>query len=120
MAYNQQLADKIRESIAHLPNIEEKQMFGGVTFMVDGKMCVGVVKEEMMCRINPELDETVLEMNGCRPMDFTGKRMRGYVFVNSDGISTLKKFEYFISLCLEFNSLAKASKTKSKRRNNNS
>lgn len=112
MAYNVKLADRIREELVDLTNIEEKQMFGGLCFMVNGKMCIGVVKDEMMCRINPDMDETVLEMNGCRPMDFTGKRMKGYVFVSEDGIKTKKRFEYFMSLCLEFNSIAKAAKKK--------
>lgn len=112
MAYNEKLANRIRESLVHLNDIEEKEMFGGICFMVNGKMCIGVVKEEMMCRINPELDETVLEMHGCRPMDFTGKRMKGYVFVSDEGIKTKKQFDYFIGLCLDFNVLAKSSKKK--------
>lgn len=110
MAYNETLADKIRESVSHLPNVEEKNMFGGVSFMVNGKMCIGVVKDEMMCRINPDLDEIVLEMNGCRPMDFTGKRMKGYVFVSDEALKTKKQFDYFIQLCLDFNEQAKSSK----------
>lgn len=112
MAYNELLADKIRESVSHLPNVEEKNMFGGVSFMVNGKMCIGVVKDEMMCRINPDLDEIVLEMNGCRPMDFTGKRMKGYVFVCDEALKTKKQFDYFIKLCLDFNEQAKSSKKK--------
>lgn len=115
MAYNEKLGDKIREVLVDEENIEEKAMFGGLCFMVNGKMCVGVVKDEMMCRINPDMDETVLEMDGCRPMDFTGKRMKGYVFVSEDGIKTKKQFDYFISLCLEFNSIAKASKKPKKK-----
>ena len=115
MAFNEILANRIRETLVDLKDVEEKFMFGGVCFMVDGKMCVGVVKEEMMCRINPEMDETVLEMTGCRPMDFTGKRMKGYVFISEDGMKTKKNFDYWINLCLEFNSLAKASKKKTKK-----
>ncbi len=115
MAYNEKLRDRIREALVHEKNIEEKEMFGGLCFMVNGKMCVGVVKDEMMCRINPEMDETVLEMNGCRPMDFTGKLMKGYVFVSDEGIKTKKQFDYFINLCLEFNSLAKAAKKSKKK-----
>ena len=116
MAYNVTLADRIRESVAHLPNVEEKHMFGGLTFMVDGKMCVGVVKDEMMCRINPDMNEAVLEMNGCRQMDFTGKLMKGYVFVSEDAIKSKKDFDYFINLSLEFNSIAKAAKKKRRTR----
>jgi TfoX/Sxy family transcriptional regulator of competence genes len=115
MAYNEKLADRIRESIAELPHVEEKMMFGGVCFMINGKMCIGVAGDEMMCRINPALDETVLEKAGCMPMDFTGKPMKGYVFVSEEGMKTKKDFEYWINLCLDFNALAKASKKRKKK-----
>jgi TfoX/Sxy family transcriptional regulator of competence genes len=115
MAFNEILADRIRESLVHLPKVEEKHMFGGICFMVNGKMCVGVVKDEMMCRIDPKMDKIVLEKNGCRPMDFTGRPMKGYVFVSKDGMKTQKAFDYWIGLCLEFNSSAKVSKKKSKK-----
>ncbi len=112
MAFNEKLADRIREHISEIPNVEEKFMFGGVCFMVNGKMCVGVVKEEMMCRIHPNLYEEALEKEGCRQMVFTGKPMKGYVFVNEDGMKTKKDFDYWIHLCLDFNKEAKPSKKK--------
>ena len=115
MAYNEQLADRIRELLVNLPKIEEKHMFGGVCFMVDDKMCIGVVKDEVMCRIDPALDEIVLEKNGCRPMDFNGKTMKGYVFVNDDALRSESDYHYWINLCLEFNPKAKASKKKVKK-----
>ncbi len=114
MAFDEQLANRIRESLVTIEKVEEKYMFGGICFMVNGKMCVGVVKEEMMCRINPAMDEVVLEKNGCRPMDFTGKRMKGYVFISDEGMKTKQDFDYWIGLCLEFNALAKASRKKPK------
>jgi TfoX/Sxy family transcriptional regulator of competence genes len=115
MAFDEKLADKIREALVHLPNVEEKYMFGGVCFMVDGKMCIGVVKEEMMCRIDPALDEIVMEKKGCRPMDFTKRPMKGYVFINREGMRSKKDFNYWIELCLAFNSSAKPSRKKSKK-----
>ena len=115
MAYSEALADRIRESLAHLSKVEEKHMFGGVCFMVNGKMCIGVVKDEMMCRIDPAMDSVVLEKHGCRAMDFTGRPMKGYVFISEEGMKTKKAFEYWVSLCLEFNSKAKASKKKPKK-----
>jgi TfoX/Sxy family transcriptional regulator of competence genes len=115
MAFNEKLVDRIRESLVDVKKkIEEKNMFGGVCFMVDGKMCMGVVKDEMMCRIDPKMDEIVLELDGCRQMDFTGKPMKGYVFVSEEGMKTKKAFQYWVDLCLEFNSKAKSSKKKSK------
>jgi TfoX/Sxy family transcriptional regulator of competence genes len=116
MAFNEKLVERIRESLVDIPKVEEKQMFGGVCFMVNGKMCIGVVKEEMMCRIDPTLDEIVLKKTGCRPMDFTGKPMKGYVFIDESGMKTEKAFEYWVSLCLEFNSRAKAARKKAKKK----
>ncbi len=112
MAYDEKLNNRIRESIAHLPNVEEKHMFGGTCFMVNGKMCVGVVKDEMMCRIGPEAYEAALERKGCREMIFTGKPMNGYVFVSEDGMKSKKDLEYWINLCLDFNGKAKAAPKK--------
>jgi TfoX/Sxy family transcriptional regulator of competence genes len=115
MAFDEKLVDRIRESLVDIKKVEERNMFGGVCFMVKGKMCIGVVKNEMMCRIDPKLDEIVLEKEGCRQMDFTGKPMKGYVFISHEGMKTKKAFEYWVSLCLEFNSKAKASKKRPKK-----
>jgi len=112
MAYDDKLSDRIREALVKIPRVEEKYMFGGVCYMVNGKMCVGVVKDEMMCRIDPDRYEEALEKPGCREMIFTGKPMKGYVFVNSDGMKTSKQFDHWINLCLEFNKKAKAAKKK--------
>ena len=115
MAFNENLADRIRQALENVPNATEKFMFGGICFMVNDKMCLGVAKDEMMCRINPEMDEVALKKNGCRPMDFTGRPMKGYVFVAQEGMKTKKEFDYWINLSLEFNALAKASKKKVKK-----
>jgi len=112
MAFDEKLNDRIRESLSHLPAVEEKHMFGGSCFMVNGKMCVGIVKDEMMCRIDPALYEEALEKKGCREMVFTGKPMKGYVYASEEGMKTKKEFDYWINLCLEFNKKAKASKKK--------
>lgn len=112
MSYNEQLANRIRESFANLPGVEEKQMMGGLTFMVNGKMCVGIIKDEMMCRIDPGFHEKAVEMNGCRTMDFTKRPMPGYVMVDETGMKTNKEFDFWINLALEFNKIAKSSKRK--------
>ena len=87
-------------------------MFGGSCYMVNGKMCVGGVKDEMMCRIGPDVYEESLLKPGCREMEFTGKPMTGYVFVSEEGMRSKKQFDHWIGLCLEFNHKAKASKKK--------
>lgn len=114
MAYNVKLADRIRETLAKVPNIhlEEKEMMGGLTFMVNGKMCIGVIKDEMMCRINPSLHEVAVEKQGCRTMDFTKRPMKGYVMIDDTGMKSTADFDYWINLSLDFNSLAKATKKK--------
>ena len=113
MSFNEKLADRTRELIALThKNVEEKRMFGGLCFMVNDKMCVGVEQNRMMVRLDPDKYDEVMEKDGCKPMDFTGKVMKGYVFVDADVLNTKKKLEYWIKLALEYNKIAKASKKK--------
>ncbi len=113
MAYNEKLADRTREIIAFThKNVVEKRMFGGICFMVNDKMCVGVEQNRMMVRLDPAIYDEVMEKEGCKPMDFTGKVMKGYVFVDADVLNTEKKLEYWVKLALEYNKIAKAGKKK--------
>jgi TfoX/Sxy family transcriptional regulator of competence genes len=114
MAYNEKLADRVREivAVAH-KNVEEKAMFGGLCFMVNDKMCVGVEKERLMLRLDPDRYEEAMEKDGCKPMDFTGRIMKGYVFVDIEALNTKKKLEYWMKLALDYNKIAKLSKKKS-------
>lgn len=115
MAYNEDLAHRIRVVLASQEDLEEKKMMGGLTFMVNGKMCVGVVKDDLMVRLNPDLQSEVIERNGCREMDFTGKPMKGYVFVSPEAIESEKELTYWVNLGLDYNSIAKAAKKKAKK-----
>jgi TfoX/Sxy family transcriptional regulator of competence genes len=113
MAYNEKLADRVREIIAvQHKKVEEKRMFGGLCFMVNDKMCVGVEKERLMVRLDPEKYDEVMEKEGAKPMDFTGKVMKGYVFVDIEALNTKRKLEYWMNLALEYNKKAKVSKKK--------
>ncbi len=113
MAYNEELATRVRKILTpHKKQIEEKKMMGGLTFMLRGKMCVGVLKDELMCRINPEIHEEAIKKKGCRTMDFTKKPMKGFVFVDSKGTASQKDLENWIGLAVEFNAKAKAAKKK--------
>ncbi|MBL7872898.1 MAG: TfoX/Sxy family protein [Cyclobacteriaceae bacterium] len=112
MAYSEKLANRIRERFSELRNVVEKEMMGGLTFMYNGKMCVGIIKDELMCRIDPALHEEAVEKTGCRTMDFTKRPMIGYVLIDESGIRSKKDFDYWISLSLDFNKKAKASKKK--------
>jgi TfoX/Sxy family transcriptional regulator of competence genes len=115
MAYDEKLADRVRDRIAEThKNVEEKKMFGGLCFMVNDKMCVGVEQERLMLRIDPAKYDEVMEKEGCTPMDFTGKVMKGFVFVDKDAVRTKKQLDYWVDLALEYNKIAKASKKKKK------
>ena len=113
MAYNEKLADRVREIIALThKNVEEKKMFGGLCFMVNDKMCVGVETERLMVRLDPARYDEAMDKNGVRPMDFTGKVMKGYVFVDIDALKSKKELNYWVGLALEYNRIAKSSKKK--------
>lgn len=114
MAYNENLANRIRKRFAEFSDVKEKPMVGGLTFMVNGKMCVGVMKDELMCRIDPALHNELLEKPGCRTVDFIKRPMSGYILIDSTVIKSKKDFEYWIGLALEFNKKAKASKKRKK------
>jgi TfoX/Sxy family transcriptional regulator of competence genes len=120
MAYNEKLADRVREliSVTH-KNIEEKKMFGGLCFMVNNKMCLGVEQERLMVRLDPAKYDEVIEMDGCKPMDFTGKVMKGYVFVDIDVLNTKRALTFWVSLALAYNKIAKASRKKVKPKSRN-
>lgn len=112
MAVNEKLTERVREALADVKRVTEKKMFRGITFMVNGKMCVSVGDEEMMCRIDPDIVEEVLEKEGARPMVHAGRTMKGFVFVHESAITRKKEFDYWINLALAFNKKAKASKKK--------
>jgi TfoX/Sxy family transcriptional regulator of competence genes len=113
MAFDEKLADRVREliSISH-KKLEEKRMFGGLCFMVENKMCVGVEKDRLMVRLDPAKYEEAMQREGCKPMDFTGRVMKGYVFVDIDALNTKAKLEYWIRLAMDYNKIAKVSKKK--------
>lgn len=110
MAYDETLAKRVREALPPSSRVEEKNMMGGITFMVNGKMCVGVHTDEIMCRIDPAIQEQALQHKGSRIMDFTGKPMKGFVFVKKEAIQSSEEFTYWIDLALDFNKRAKATK----------
>jgi TfoX/Sxy family transcriptional regulator of competence genes len=114
MAYSEDLTNRIRQRLSELPNIEEKEMMGGLTFMYNQKMCVGIINDELMCRIDPKLHEKSVEKIGCRTMDFTKRPMKGYVMIDESGMKSQKDFDYWIDLALDFNKRAKSSKKKAK------
>ena len=113
MAFDEYLAERIRRMFQEQRIIfEDKKMMGGICFLVNDKMCLGVIKDKLMARIDPEVMDEALSKNGCHEMDFTGKPMKGFVFVEPEGIDMDKDLEYWIGLAMEYNSWAKSSKKK--------
>ena len=88
MAFGEGLAQRIREGLAGERGLSEKHMFGGVAFLLNGKMCCGIVKDELMVRVGRDAYERALAERHVREMDFTGRAMVGYVFVEPEGITT--------------------------------
>lgn len=113
MAYSEFLADRVRRIFQEKQTaFEEKKMMGGLCFLVDDKMCVGVHEERLMARIDPEIYADALLQKGCREMDFTGRTMKGFVFVDPDGTDTDTDLGAWVQRCLDFNPKAKSSKQK--------
>lgn len=121
MAFDLYLADRIRNQLQdkHI-YFEELKMMGGLCFMVDGKMLCGILHNKkfgnhvMMARIGEAAYETELAKPNCLPMDFTGRHMKGYIYVTPDGYDSDEDLSSWLDLCLAFNPLAKASNPKKK------
>jgi len=113
MAVDDMLAERVRMVFRNKRvRYEEKKMFGGLCFMVKDKMCAGIVKDELMVRIDPEIYDKALMKKGCREMDFSGHPMKGFVFVDRLGTDTDKSLKDWIQLAIDYNSKAKSSKKK--------
>jgi hypothetical protein len=112
MAYNSKLADRVREYLAQFPEltIEEKKMFSGLAFMVNGKMCINVSGDNLMCRFDPGMEKEVSERTGYLPVIMKGRETRGYCYVEPEGFRNREDFEYWVELCLDFNDRAKSSR----------
>ena len=88
MAYAEELADRIRRVLKRRRGVSEKKMFGGISFLVSGNMACGVVGKEICVRVGPAAYETALSHPQVREMDFTGKPLRGMLYVSAKGIGS--------------------------------
>ena len=102
MAFNEILAQRVRDQLYPLTTAEEKKMFGGIAFMVNGNMTVGVNQDDLIVRVGLENYETALEKTGVDLFKPTGKPMAGWITVASDGHQTGEDLKYWIELALEF------------------
>lgn len=112
MAYNLSLAKKVKKHLSAFPqlSIEEKKMFRGLAILVNGKMCINISHDKLMCRFDPLLQEEILKRKGVSPMIMKDKLLKGYCYVSEEGFATKKDFEFWIKLCLDYNDKAKSSK----------
>jgi TfoX/Sxy family transcriptional regulator of competence genes len=102
VSYDKTLADRISAVLGDEKRIIPKKMFGGVAFMRDGKMFCGIVKDELMVRCGPEHYEEALLRPGARPMDFTGRPMKGFLFVAPRAFKTDAALKRWVKLGLDF------------------
>lgn len=102
MAYSERLASRIRNILGEDEDVDERKMFGGLAFMVRGHMCCGVVRDDVMLRLGADRAEDALRERHVRPMDFTGRPMKGYVFVSAPGVKTDAKLARWLQLAREF------------------
>jgi hypothetical protein len=112
MAYDNLLADRVRKYLTLFPelSIEEKRMFGGLAFMVNGKMCINVSGINLMCRFDPKLTDALADKPGFAPMIMKGKNYKGYCYVGPAGTKTGKDFNFWLDICLNYNKRVRSSK----------
>jgi TfoX/Sxy family transcriptional regulator of competence genes len=97
MAYDEQLANRIRRVVASRKGITERKMFGGLAFLLRGRMCCGIVNRDLMVRVSDDEYETIVRRRHVRPMDFTGKPIRGFVYVSPPGFRTAAALRTWLS-----------------------
>ena len=102
MAYDEGIAQRIREALAERQDVEEKKMFGGIAFMVRGNMCVGVTGDDLMVRVGKERHGELLERPHVRPMDFTGKPLGGFLYLAPEGYESDEDLAAWVDTALEF------------------
>jgi TfoX/Sxy family transcriptional regulator of competence genes len=102
MAYDKKLAGRVRDALGYTQNVTERKMFGGIAFMVRGNMCCGVLDDKLMVRVGPVAYDKVLKLTHSREMDFTGKAMRGIVYVVPEGTKTARQLRTWVQRGLEF------------------
>lgn len=101
MAYDEILAQRVREVLRTDTEMTERRMFGGLAFLMGGRMCCGVVRDDLMVRVGSKRYESALRKPHVREMDFTGRPLRGMVFVGADGLRTARALRAWITRALQ-------------------
>lgn len=115
VAFDDTLARRVRKALDSRPDLIEKHMFGGVCFMIRGRMCCGIIDSSLMVRLDPDEADRVADQPHVRPMDFTGKPMRGYLFVDTEGIDSPKALKSWVDRCVAYIETMPTKKAKSKK-----
>ena len=102
MSYDEGLAERIRDSLEDESDISERNMFGGLAFLLRGNMCVGVVGDELMVRVGPDAYGEAVRQPNARKMDFTGRPMKGFVYVGSEGIESDADLRHWVDRGIKF------------------
>jgi hypothetical protein len=102
MAFDEGVAQRVRERFEGQPGIVEKKMFGGIAFMQSGNMCCGVVNNVLMARVGPDAYRDALSRPHAREMDFTGKPLKGFIFVDPPGFAEDRQLMEWIEMCQAF------------------
>jgi TfoX/Sxy family transcriptional regulator of competence genes len=116
MAYDERLADRIRGALAGWKAVSEKRMFGGIAFLLQGKMCCGVIKDLLVLRLGPQGAKIALRRPHAREMDFTGRPMKGMVYVEPEGIPTDIELQGWLEQAVQFAQTLPEKKTTPRRR----
>lgn len=116
MAYDEQLAERIATELGQHTPYDERMMFGGICYMVNGKMAIGVSKSDLMVRVGPDAHDEALKRAGARPMDFTGRPMKGFVFVSAEGTRKVQDLRRWVTMALAYNTVAPVAKKKARRK----
>lgn len=102
MAYDEGLAARLREQFQGRRDVEEKKMFGGLCFLISHHMCLGIVGDTLMARVGPDNYDNCLRQKHAREMDFTGKAMKGMIYVAPEGIQEDANLAHWVELCSDF------------------
>ncbi|MCF8244942.1 MAG: TfoX/Sxy family protein [Saprospiraceae bacterium] len=115
MAYCEDLAKRISFALNYRTDVVEKKMFGGLAYMINGKMSVGIIKDELMVRVIPAQYEAALQLPFAKEMDFTGRVMKGFVQVEKPGFETEEQLQEWLETGIEFAQKAEIKKPKRKK-----
>lgn len=102
MAYDEGLAHRVREALSDRPDLSERKMFGGLCFMLGGNMCCGIVGDELMLRTGPDAYASALAGDHAREMDFTGRALKGMVYVGIDGLSEDDQLAEWLRIAVDY------------------